>query len=90
MKQNQDQHLNSFLAKVTCQSFLLFFFFFFYMVVVEYIIESWVVFHLEFTSFTTEMMKMTTVTHGMETLLSTHNQMIQDCSKYMESLKFGL
>ena len=28
MKQNQDQHLNSFLAKVTCQSFLLFFFFF--------------------------------------------------------------
>ena len=66
------------------------FFFFFYMVVVEYIIESWVVFHLEFTSFTTEMMKMTTVTHGMETLLSTHNQMIQDCSKYMESLKFGL
>ena len=75
-------------ANLSCCFF--FFYFFFYMVVVEYIIESWVVFHLEFTSFTTEMMKMTTVTHGMETLLSTHNQMIQDCSKYMESLKFGL
>ena len=48
------------------------------MAVQLYIIESWVMFHLqrkkvEFSGFTTEMMKMMKITHGMETLLNRCN-----------------
>ena len=64
--------------------------FFFFMAALVYVIESRVVFHLlrekvEFTGYTTETMKMTTITRGMETLLNRCGGMIQDCLKYMES-----